>query len=218
MKTYRIAAIGFAHSHMRANLEAFASCGEKEWNLWLRRMCLLRIPSLSVEPDTGRCELDRAVEQYGFRKYEDYRQLLEENEIDIALVCCENAYHPVVMETILRRGSTLWWKNLWRLRCRGPCGLPAPPEKAERRFLPIGRWPGVLPSGRRRSCATQGRSAGFFKFTFRNSDSLGPPFLRPADYGAGKGQGMVAPGRRGRRRVVGLLLLWSVYGALVSEF
>ena len=57
-----------------------------------------------VEPDTRRCELDRAVEQYGFRKYEDYRQLLEENEIDIALVCCENAYHPVVMETILRRG------------------------------------------------------------------------------------------------------------------
>ena len=84
MKTYRIAAIGFAHSHMRANLEAFASCGERV-EFVAAADVPPRIPSLSVEPDTRRCELDRAVEQYGFRKYEDYRQLLEENEIDIAL-------------------------------------------------------------------------------------------------------------------------------------
>ena len=173
MKTYRIAAIGFAHSHMRANLEAFASCGERV-KFVAAADVPPRIPSLSVEPDTRRCELDRAVEQYGFRKYEDYRQLLEENEIDIALVCCENAYHPVVMETILRRGIHVVVEKPLAATMQGAMRIArAARESGAKVFT---NWPVAWSSAVRQAkeLCDAGEIGRLFKFTFRNSDSLGP--------------------------------------------
>ena len=136
-------------------------------------MCSPRIPSLSVEPDTRRCELDRAVEQYGFRKYEDYRQLLEENEIDIALVCCENAYHPVVMETILRRGIHVVVEKPLAATMQGAMRIARAARESGAKVLPLaGGLEFCRPAGEGAVRRRGDRQA--FQIYFPQLDSLGP--------------------------------------------
>ena len=101
MKTYRVAAIGFAHSHINGVINSFVNCG-KRIQIVAAADVKPRIPSVSEEHGTRVNGLREAIKRYSCPSYDDYTQLMDEHEFDIALVCCENAFHPIVAEKLLQ--------------------------------------------------------------------------------------------------------------------
>lgn len=172
-KKYRIAAIGFAHSHIAGLIRDFASCKDRV-EFTAAADIKPKIPPASREPGTRIGEFQKAAELYGFKKYGDYEKLLEENEIDIALVCAENAYHPVVMEKILRRGIHVVVEK--PLAASMPGALRIARAAAEGGAKVITNWPTVWDPAVReaKKIADSGEIGRIFKFSFRNSDSQGP--------------------------------------------
>jgi predicted dehydrogenase len=172
-KKYRIAAIGFAHSHIDGNLKSFAQCGDRV-EFVAAADVKPRVPSLSKERGTRIDELREAVELYGFKKYDDYEKLLEENHIDIALVCCENALHPVVMENILRRGIHVVVEKPLAASMEGALRIARASRETGAQV--ITNWPTAWSPAVRaaKEIADSGEIGKLFKFTFRNVDSLGP--------------------------------------------
>ena len=172
-KKYRIAAIGFAHSHISGNIRDFAECGDR---VEFVAACDVApaVPSLSREPGTRIDELRQAVSRYGFRKYEDYRVLLSENEIDIALVCSENAYHPEVAETLLRKGIHVVLEKPMAADMQGALRMARAARETGAKI--VTNWPTVWSPAVRKAkeLADAGAIGKIFKFTFRNSDSQGP--------------------------------------------
>ena len=173
MKEYRIAAIGFAHSHIDGNIRDFAACK-------CRVKCVAaadikpKVPSISKEHGTRIAEYKKAVEMYGFKPYgEDYLKLLDENEIDIALVCCENAFHPFVSEELLRRGIHVVLEKPLAADMEGAMRIArASREKGAKVFT---NWPSAWSPAVRtaKALCDKGEIGRLFKFTFRNSDSQG---------------------------------------------
>ena len=172
MKTYRIAAVGFAHSHISENIRDFASCGDRVQFVAAADI-KPRIPTLSTQHGTrGACFKD-AVEKYGFKAYDDYLPLLDENELDIALVCCENAYHPVVIETILRKGIHVVVEKPMAADMPGALRIARAVRESGKKVFT--NWPSAWSAGVRtaKALCDAGEIGKLFKFTHRNADSKG---------------------------------------------
>ncbi|MDR3248139.1 MAG: Gfo/Idh/MocA family oxidoreductase, partial [Treponema sp.] len=169
-KKYRIAAIGFAHSHIDTNLKNFAQCGDRV-EFVAAADVKPRVPSLNRERGTRIDELREAVELYGFKKYDDYEKLLEENQIDIALVCCENVLHPVVMEKILRKGIHVVVEKPLAATMEGALRIARASRESGAKV--ITNWPTAWSPAVRaaKKIVESGEIGKLFKFTFRNSDS-----------------------------------------------
>jgi predicted dehydrogenase len=172
-KKYRIAAIGFAHSHIDSNLQDFASCGDRV-EFVAAADVKPRIPSVSRERGTRIDELREAVELYGFKTYDDYEKLLDENRIDIALVCAENAFHPRVSENLLRRGIHVVLEKPMAASMPGALRMARAARESGAKI--ITNWPSAWdPAVRAARSAVEGGEIGrLFKFSFRNGDSQGP--------------------------------------------
>ena len=172
-KFYRIAAIGFAHMHIDSNIADFSSCGERI-KFVAAADAEPRVPSVSAEHGTrGEC-FKNAVRNYGFRPYDDYVRLLDENEIDIALVCSENVFHPEILETLLRRGIHAVVEK--PLAADMPGALRIARAARETGARVITNWPSAWSPAVRKAkqLADSGAIGKIFKFTFRNADSEGP--------------------------------------------
>ena len=172
-KVYNIAAIGFAHSHIRENIRDFAVLED-------RVKCIAaadikpRVPSVNADPGTRIGELRAAVEKYDFKLYDDYLKLIDENEIDIALVCCENAFHPFVAENLLRKGIHVVLEKPMAADMPGALRIArASRETGAKVFV---NWPSAWSAGCRtaKKLCDEGEIGRLFKFTFRNGDSQGP--------------------------------------------
>jgi predicted dehydrogenase len=172
-KKYRIAAIGFAHMHLGGNLKDFAGCGDRV-EFVAAADVKPRIPSVSRERDTRIDGLREAAKLYGFKVYDDYEKLLDENQIDIALVCSENAFHPVVMEKILRKGIHVVVEKPLAADMRGALRIARSAREGGAKV--ITNWPTAWSPAVReaKKIADSGEIGRVFKFTFRNSDSQGP--------------------------------------------
>jgi predicted dehydrogenase len=172
MKEYRIAAIGFAHSHIRENIRDFASC-EGRVKCVAAADIRPKVPSVNQEPGTRIAEYRDAVERYGFKPYDDYLKLLEENEIDIALVCCENAFHPFVAETLLRRGIHVVLEKPMAADMPGALRIARAERESSAKVFT--NWPAAWSAAVREAKALcdAGEIGRLFKFTFRNGDSQG---------------------------------------------
>jgi len=172
-KKYRIAAIGFAHSHMASNIKSFAQCSDRVEFIAAADI-KPKIPSVSAEKGTRIDGLKEAVKLYGFREYGDYEKLLEENKIDIALVCSENAFHPAVMEKILRKGIHVVVEKPLAASMEGALCIARASRESGAKV--ITNWPTAWSPGVRASkeMADSGAIGKLFKFTYRNSDSQGP--------------------------------------------
>jgi len=172
-KKYRIAAIGFAHSHMSGNLRDFASCDDQ---VEFVAACDVapKIPSVSTEPGTRIDGLKEAVKLYGFKQYEDYHTLLAEHQIDIALVCAENAFHPIVAETLLRNGIHVVLEKPMAADMPGALRMARAAWETGTKI--VTNWPTAWRSSFRKAkeLVDQGAIGKMFKFTFRNADSQGP--------------------------------------------
>jgi predicted dehydrogenase len=172
-KKYRIAAIGFAHSHIESNIKDFASCKDRIQFVAAADV-KPAVPSISREHGTRIGELETAVKTYGFKRYDNYEQLLDENEIDIALVCSENAYHPMIMEKILHRGIHAVVEKPLAASMQGAIRIARAAREGTARV--ITNWPVVWSPAVReaKKIVDSGEIGRVFKFSFRNSDSQGP--------------------------------------------
>jgi len=172
-KQYRIAAIGFAHSHIESNIADFASCGDRVAMVAAADVAPKIAPE-SQEPGTRYAALQKAVKLYGFKEYCDYRKLLDENEIDIALVCAENAFHPEVSEVLLRKGIHVVVEKPMSADMPGALRMARAARETGARI--VTNWPSAWSPATRKAkeLVEQGTIGRLFKFTYRNSDSQGP--------------------------------------------
>ena len=172
-KKYKIAAIGFAHMHISGLLRDFSTLGERVEFIAAADI-KPNVPTLSKEPGTRVDEFKNAIEKYGFKPYDCYKQLITENKIDIALVCCENAYHPVVAETLLRNGINVVLEKPMSSDMPGALRIARAAEESVKKVItnwPTAWWPAVRKA---KELCDSGEIGKIFKFAHRNGDSLGP--------------------------------------------
>ena len=104
MRKYRVIVIGFAHSHVDHQEDSFNGLPNVEFVAAADTKPAT--PSISTAPHTRRWSLKRAKEEIGIpRIYDDYREMLEREEFDIALCCPENARHGEVTEAVAAQGG-----------------------------------------------------------------------------------------------------------------
>ena len=103
-KTYRLGVIGFAHMHVNALMDRFAELPNVEWVACADTVPA--VPSRFQKRSTRRANLRRAREVIGIPKvYDDYRQMLAQEGLDIVIFCPENARHGEVAEAIAASGA-----------------------------------------------------------------------------------------------------------------
>ena len=172
-KKYRVGAIGFAHSHIETNIKSFAQCADRV-EMVAAADVPPRAPSLTIERGTRFDELKQAVKLYNMKEYDDYKKLLDENELDICCVCAENAYHPFIAELLLKKGIHVVIEKPFAADMKGTMRMwrAARASKAEI----ITNWPSAWSPAIRtaKELVDAGKIGRVFKFSYRNSDSEGP--------------------------------------------
>ncbi len=97
MKVFKTGVIGFAHMHINGLLDYFSQLDNIKWVA-----CADTKPqkeSLSSEPATRTANLERAVEKTGIPKvYDDYKEMLNQEEFDIIIFCPENARKAEIVQ------------------------------------------------------------------------------------------------------------------------
>ena len=103
-KTYRLGVIGFAHMHVNTLMRTFAEMPNVSWVA-----CADTVPAVPELVDVRSCRaanLRVAREQIGIPKvYDDYRELLAKEQLDLVIFCPENACHGEVAEAIAAHGA-----------------------------------------------------------------------------------------------------------------
>lgn len=102
-KRYRVGVIGFAHMHVNSLIDAFDALPNVTWVACADTVP--DIPSRSTEPATRVANLRRAQEKTGIpRTYDNYHDMLDNEQMDIVIFCPENARHAEVAEAIAAHG------------------------------------------------------------------------------------------------------------------
>lgn len=102
-RKYRIGVIGFAHMHVNHLLERFAAHPQTVLAACADTPPLQ--PELRSAQYTRAWNLRHAVEDLGVQKgYDDYRELLERETLDIVICCSENAQHAAVVSACAAAG------------------------------------------------------------------------------------------------------------------
>ena len=102
-KIFRIGVIGFAHMHINHLIERFAAHPQAELAACADTPAL--VPELRDAHYTRAWNLRHALDDLGIPKaYDDYQEMLEQENIDIVICCSENAQHPDVVEACAKRG------------------------------------------------------------------------------------------------------------------
>ncbi len=101
--TYRLGVIGFAHMHVNHLIDEFDDLPNVEWVA-----CADTVPAiepLSAKRSTRKANVKRAHEEIGIPKvYDDYNEMLDNEDFDIIIFCPENAKHGEVGEAIANHG------------------------------------------------------------------------------------------------------------------
>jgi predicted dehydrogenase len=173
-RPYRIGIIGYAHSHIISNARAFFQLGNK-----VSFVAAADVPPL-VEPlnnsDGTRYGIMKSLNrEIGIEKtYSDYTQMLDEQNLDIALVCADNAFHGRVCEEILRRGIHVVMEKPMATSMQDAMRIARAAKEGNAAV--VINWPTTWQPAVRlaHKLCQDGEIGRLFKVTFRNSDSLGP--------------------------------------------
>ena len=109
VKTYRLGAIGFAHMHIHSLLSSFdelpaSGLANIEWVACADTVPA--VPSRTMKPASRGANLKHAHEAIGIPKvYDDYREMLDDEQLDVVIFCPENARHGEVAEAIAQHGA-----------------------------------------------------------------------------------------------------------------
>lgn len=106
MKTYRLGIIGFGHMHINNVAALYAQHPQVEMVA-----CADTVPArpeLRVAPYTREWNLKFALDKLGVAKaYDDYREMLAKEHLDIVIVTSENAKHAEIVEACAAAGASV---------------------------------------------------------------------------------------------------------------
>ncbi len=103
MKTYRAGIIGFAHMHVNDVAAHYAEHPQIEWVACADTPALR--PELRAAPYTREWNMEHALKDLGVPKgYDNYVEMLDNEEFDLIIVQSENAYHADIVEACAVRG------------------------------------------------------------------------------------------------------------------
>jgi len=101
---YRVGVIGFAHMHVNELVDRFVQCGRAR--IVGCADAEPRTPSRTRVEGSRHANLMRALASPGApRAYQDYREMLDKEELDIVIMCPENARHGEVAEAAASHGA-----------------------------------------------------------------------------------------------------------------
>ena len=172
-KIYRLGAIGFAHMHINGLLHAFAGLPNVEWVACADTVPA--VPSLTTKPSSRRANLRRALEGIGIPKaYEDYREMLAQEQLDIVIFCPENARHGEVAEAIAGVGAHMVTEKPMAASLSGALRM-ARAARAHGVSLMV-NWPTTWdPAVRKmKELIDEGVIGGVWEVKWRNGASMGP--------------------------------------------
>ena len=139
---YRVGIIGFAHMHVNQVAAHFADHAQVEWVA-----CADTTPSQPepLQPEQRSAPYTRAwnqqhvLERFGIPQvYDDYREMLDQETIDIVIVTCENAQHADVVEACAAAGAHVCIEKPRRRRSPTRCAWCAPAGPPARRWSSTG--------------------------------------------------------------------------------
>mgnify|MGYP000943495790 CR=1 FL=1 len=101
MTVYRIDAAGFAHGHIFTLLKSFTELPNVEWVA-----CADTVPATPSLTKRTERSIQRMRDLVGpVKAYNDYREMLDKEQLDIVVFCPENARHGEVAEAIAAGGT-----------------------------------------------------------------------------------------------------------------
>lgn len=213
-KRYRVGVIGYAHSHIIYHIESFLKQGDRiDWVASADNDPLMR-PITDVY-GTRYGIMNDLLKKVPFRKtYTDYRQLLAENELDLLLMCADNALHGEVAEAALRKGIHVILEKPFAASMQEAMRMVRAAEEGHAEI--VTNWPTTWnPAIRYAHELIGGGEIGkLFKVTFRNSDSYGPLSYGQQMTDVEKGYEWWYQERAGG----GALLDYCCYGACLSSW
>ena len=102
-KKYRLGIIGFAHMHVNHVASVFAAHEQSSFVACADTVPLT--PERKVDTYTRGWNLQHCVETLGIPNvYEDYQEMLRQEELDLVVVCAENAQHVGVAQACAAAG------------------------------------------------------------------------------------------------------------------
>lgn len=101
-KRYRVGIIGFAHMHVSYLAQHFGDHPQVDW---VACADTPHAPERRIAPFTRDWNRQQIVAAQGIPKtYDDYREMLRAEPLDIVIVTCENAHHAAVVEACAAAG------------------------------------------------------------------------------------------------------------------
>ena len=105
-KTYRVGVVGFGHMHINNVLGLFGRHPQVE--VVAGADTVPDVPERRKGPYTRGWNLEHALADLGLPKaYEDWREMLQAEDLDIVVVTCENAKHPEVVAACAAAGAAV---------------------------------------------------------------------------------------------------------------
>jgi len=171
---WRIAVIGYAHSHIMHHIKCFLKQGDRvEWVATADTKPLVQ-PRTDV-PGTRYGVMKQIHQMVPFQKhYDDYQLLLDENELDLVITCSENARHADVACAALKKGITVLMEKPFASTLQEALRMVRAAKEGNAEI--IINWPTTWTPAIRyaHELISQGEIGKLFKITYRNSDSYGP--------------------------------------------
>ena len=172
-KTYRLGVIGFAHMHINALVDSFAKLPNVEWVACADTVPA--VPSQTMKPSSRGANLKRALEVTGVPKaYDDYREMLDQEQFDIVLFCPENARHAEVAEAIASHGAHMVTEKPMAESLSGALRMARAAEANGVSLMvnwPTTWWPAVR---KMKALIDEGVIGDVWEVKWRNGASMGP--------------------------------------------
>ena len=172
-KRYRVGVIGFAHMHVNSLIDRFAALPSVEWVACADTVPAT--PTLSDQMDTRVANLRRALEHTGIPKsYDDYREMLAKEELDIVIFCPENARHGEVAQAIAQAGAHMVTEKPMAASLGEALAMVRAVERAGVRLAV--NWPTTWSTAVRKAkeLIDAGEIGEVWEVKWRNGNSLGP--------------------------------------------
>ena len=222
-KSYRVGVVGFAHMHVNELVDRFVATGRA--NIVACADTIPRTPSLTTVEGSRQANLKRTLAAPGGpRLYKDYRELLDKEELDIVIMCPENARHGEVAEAAAQRGVAIVTEKPMAALLDEAQRMEAAIRKAG--VAMAVNWPITWhPAFRRlKDLARDGAIGDIWELKWRNGASLGPLAHGSTHPGATVISGMVSDAEKGAEwwhqadTGGGALLDYCCYGACLAAW